>query len=421
MYNKAIIILVGMIVLNPFGFAFAADTVTLDKMNSNQSIGNQGVSELTNNTDDSEVNGLCVDKYTSIYFGDTVLVTSGTSGITNVNYVKSLIVNNYNENMTAQQGYDLQGAIWYFTDGIAPANNEQQAMINAALSDTTIYPDNYTMLYSSNTLLINIETTNTTELTNTITTSNSIITYLGEDKNSNTVTDEIGQTTDSNTITNKIGETTEVITETITSAEKICTKTTTTITDYFEEITTIITTTFYQNTTTENITQYYQNTTTTTTTNYYMDTLTTTDYYQTTNSYVNFLFNSVQQNNKQKLILFTTTYWSETAYSDNSTSEYNYRNSSTAIVTEKDFNIFTQKITTKNFNTTDTQTMTEFFNNITTTITWNCTPIPQNNTTIIPEETNNETVPMQDTGAPLIYLAMAGLIILGGAAIGRRK
>ena len=301
------------------------------------------------------------------------------------------------------------------------ANNEQQAMINAALSDTTIYPDNYTMLYSSNTLLINIETTNTTELTNTITTSNSIITYLGEDKNSNTVTDEIGQTTDSNTITNKIGETTEVITETITSAEKICTKTTTTITDYFEEITTIITTTFYQNTTTENITQYYQNTTTTTTTNYYMDTLTTTDYYQTTNSYVNFLFNSVQQNNKQKLILFTTTYWSETAYSDNSTSEYNYRNSSTAIVTEKDFNIFTQKITTKNFNTTDTQTMTEFFNNITTTITWNCTPIPQNNTTIIPEETNNETIPMQDTGAPLIYLAMAGLIILGGAAIGRRK
>lgn len=417
MKNKIAGVLALMLILSMMGFASAADTVTLENMNTNQSIGYQGVSNLTNNTDGSSVNGLCVDEHTSIYFGDTVPVTDGTIGVTNASYVKSLIVNNYKKDMTKQQGYDLQGAIWYFTDGKTPENAEQQAMIDNALADTNVYSDVYDYLYLTITTPNGSEKTNNTELINTETTSNSVIVWMAQDITSNAVTEQTGQTIEENTITNFLGETIDTVTETITGEDRICTITTTTVTDFFEEVTTTIVTTFFRTTTTDNITDYYQNTTTITTKNYYKDTIVTTNYYKTEKDYITFAFNSVQKPDKQNLILFTADYWTDIIYWDDAQTTYNYWDSSNTEVTTEDFSEFSQDITTEDFSTVDTWTDTYPFSIITQTIEWNCVPIVTNNTTV----DDPETVPMQDTGAPLAALTLGMLSIVGGAIVGRRK
>ena len=402
-----------VVVLCSSGAAFAADTVTLEGMVEDQSIGYQGVSNLTNNTDGSSVNGLCVDENTYIYFGDTVPVTDGTIGVTNASYVKSLIVNNYRDDMTKQQGYDLQGAIWYFTDGKTPENAAQQTMVNNALADYNTYPDTYDYQYLVVTTKTGTQKTNNTELINTEISSNSVITYLGQEVVSNTVTEQIGQTIVKDIVINSIGQTIETTTETIVSKDKVCIKTTTTTTDYFEEITTITTTTYYTNTTTNNITDYYKNTTTTTTVNSYKDTIVTTDFYKSDKYFITFVFDSVQTLNKQDLILFTVDYWIDTIYWDNSKTEYNCWSNSSTDVTEKLFDEFSQKIINENFETVNVQTETNFFDIQSQVITWNCTPIANNTTT------NPETVPMQDTGVPVALLGFAGLMTLAGIVIKR--
>ena len=399
-------LIISMLLISTLGLATATD-VTLTGMDADKSIGNQGVMKFNDTS-----KGLCTDKDTYINFGDSVPVTPGTTGITNASKVKSLIVNFYRNDMTQQQGYDLQGASWYFTNGITPANPAQQSMINTALSDTTIYPDTYTLLLKNETKLVNNNTETITEIIGTATSTNSVITQIDQKTDINSVVTPNGQTTDSSTITNFLGSQTDITTQIVQNGNKICTITTKTITDFYDSVTTTIVTSFFKNTTTNNTTNYYMNTTTVTTNNTYKQTNTTTETWESTLSYLDFTFNSIQAKCKQEIILFNAIdrtvkeSWKNT-YSNsiiwNTIDIQQYQNF---------YNVSDIVVDVKEFNTTDTQVTHDLFNETNVTIDKKCREIPTNNTT-----TNETTIPMQPTGFPVIPLILGVLTIAGGLAI----
>ncbi|MDP3065959.1 MAG: hypothetical protein Q8N08_04395, partial [Methanobacteriaceae archaeon] len=141
--NKKImpILLILVLAISSIGATFGADNVKLEGMDADKSIGNVGVMNLTNTTSGGRVNGLCVEKGQYIYIGDTVPVTPGTNGITNNNQVKQLVYENYRDDMTPQEGYDLQHAIWFFTDGIPAENVAQLDMIDRVRNNPKVIPD----------------------------------------------------------------------------------------------------------------------------------------------------------------------------------------------------------------------------------------------------------------------------------------
>lgn len=245
---SAIIVL--FLVLGSLGSTFAVDQLQLTGMDTDKSIGNIGVMTFNDTTQ----KGLCTDKGQTIYFGEVVTVTPGTSGVDNSNSVKKLIVQNYRENMTEQDGYNLQQAIWYFTDGVSPVNSQVQDMIDGANDDASLIPDSgYTVLVNQSTILVATETKETIELLDTKTTSVDNITLLG---------------------------TTESI-ERIVGDE--CVKVITTITSVFSNETTL------------------------TTVNTYLKTTIITDTYQTIKNYLEFDFNSFVSRYRQDIIIFSAT------------------------------------------------------------------------------------------------------------------
>lgn len=402
-------LIISMLLISTLGLATATD-VTLTGMDADKSIGNQGVMKFNDTS-----KGLCTDKDTYINFGDSVPVTPGTTGITNASKVKSLIVNFYRNDMTQQQGYDLQGAIWYFTNGITPANPTQQSMINTALSDTTIYPDTYTLLLKNETKLVNNNTETITEIIGTATSTNSVITQIDQKTDINSVVTPNGQTTDSSTITNFLGSQTDITTQIVQNGNKICTITTKTITDFYDSVTTTIVTSFFKNTTTNNTTTYFMNTTTTTTNTTYKQTNTTTESWESTLSYLDFTFNSIQQKCKQEIVIFKAIdrtvkeTWNK-IYSNSNT--WN----TTDIKEEKTFFDITDiNVDVTEFNTTETTIEHNPFNITTVTIDKQCREIPTNNTTNT--TTPSGTIPMQDTGIPVIPAILGILTILGGLAL----
>ncbi len=252
-----------------------ADDVTLNGMDANKSVDNVGVCNLTNSTGD-HWQGLCVDEHHTIYFGDTVPVTSGTSQVKNSTHVKQLITQYYRENMTAIEGANLQQAIWYFTDGKTDISAEARKMVNSVKDNTTPVLDVGTVVVvDSTTQKIDTQITSTTELIGTSTDSSNTITPLG---NTTTVKTFAGDT---------------------------YTKIVTTITEFFNKETT------------------------TNTIQTFKTTITQTDLYQTTTKTLTFTFNSVVNTYKQNLILFT-------AIPNLTTQQYTCQNSTTDIFNTTD-------------------------------------------------------------------------------------
>lgn len=412
--NKTIsLFIIGMMIFSSFGVVFATDDVELEGMNPEQSVGNQGVMILTNQTNGEQVNGLCTDKDTIIYFGDVVPITSGTDGLHNASIVKTLIIQNWRANMTAQQGYDLQGAIWYFTDGTAPANAEQQTMINNALADSNIYPDVYSLLIKNETVLIDNQTTSNTEIIGTNSSSVSVIEQIGQSNDSSSVVTPNGQTITENTIVKFLNQTSNTVTQVFEHGNKICTKTITTVTDFYEEITTIITTNFYLNTTTDNITTYYKNTTTTTTDTQYKRANTTVETWENCLGYLDFCFSSVQKRCKQELILFTVTPREVKTEYNTSYTTCEYWTETNTSVQESFFNESIITTQTEKFNESSTETITDPYSVQKENVTWKCVEKPTNNT-IVKTPVVTAAIPMQATGTPLALLVLAILLITGG-------
>jgi len=216
-----------MVITSTIGMVFAVDTAKLESMDADKSIGYQGVMNATMKPANTELKALCTDKGQYITFGTTVPVSDSTTKIPNSNSVKQLIVDNYREDMTKQEGYDLQQAIWYFTDGIIPTTPGSQSMVEKVINNPRTVPDkDVQVLLFETKKLIDTKTSIETILIATTSTSKDKITL--EDK--------------------------KTFTETI--EKENCITTITTIIEYFnkETITNIINT--YQKTT--KITETYQ-------------------------------------------------------------------------------------------------------------------------------------------------------------------
>ncbi len=406
-------ILMLVLVLPTASTIFATDDVKLEGMNPEQSIGNQGVMNLTNQTNDEQVNGLCTDKDTTIYFGDVVPVTSGTNGLHNASIVKTLIIQNWRPNMTPQEGYDLQGAIWYFTDGIIPANPNQQEMIDKALADPNIYPDIYSLLVKNETYLIDNQTTSNTEIVSSNSSSESVIEQIGQFTDSNNVITPDGQVTTETVTIKLVNIVTNTITKTIDHGNKICTETITTTIENYERIITTTITSFFTNTTTDNTTTMYRNTTTTTTDTQYKRTNTTVETWENCLGYLDFSFNSVQKKCKQELILFTV----EPRIVKNQYNETytmcDYWIETNSVIQESFYNESVVNIKTEKFNEINVNSITEPFMVTSEDISWNCVDKPINNTTNPEKVVTANSVPMQATGGPL-GLLLGALILIGG-------
>lgn len=342
------------------GAVSAANSNTLQGMDANKSIGYVGVQNYTNDQNGSHVNGLCVDEYTYINFGDSVPVTTGTSGVPASNSVKLLIVNNYRDNMTQQQGADLQNAIWFFTNNKTTTDPAVLALINSTQANSTTVSDaNYKQILSTTKTLVNETNTSTNVLVGTTSTSSSITIPTGQNTTIQTI---VGKT---------------------------CTKVITTVVSFF---------------TTQ---------TTTNTTDTYLNTTTITDFYQTTVNSLIFNFNSYVGNCKQKLIFFTDTPDVNITNSNNSTVIPVYSNNSTINVVNTYFN--TTTITSKcipfppvnNTTTTNTTTPTKTTNN-TTAITTPASPL------------NKAGIAMQHTGVPIAPLGTAILAVIGSIVAARK-
>lgn len=401
------VLLMSLMLLSMVGFASAAD-ITLTGMDTDKSIGNQGVMVFN----ETGVKGLCVDKYTYINFGDSVPVTTGTNGLTNASKVKTLIIQNYRPNMTAQEGYDLQGAIWYFTNNVQPANQAQQTMIDNAIADQTEYPDIYILFLSNETVLKNNQTTCSTEVIGETTSSESVITEIGKTSTSETNTIPNGQTVKESIVTKYLGQIVNTTTEVIDHGDKICTKTITTITNLYDLITTTITTDYFTNVTDTNTTTYYKNTTTTTKITNYLDTFTTTETYESTTKYLDFVFNSVQKKCKQQLILFTATPRTEVQEYTNTYNEYKEWNDTQVTVEEVLFNTTEKTSQSVDFSNSSEAVTNDPFNTTVENIETVCKDVSTNNTPDIPVKTRS--IPMQATGIPLALLMLGiGLTAVG--------
>lgn len=244
------------------GAIYAPDpTATFDGLDPTKSQNNQGIMNLTNNTDQSNINGLCAQPLPMEYIsnGDIVTVTPGTDQIVANQKVKQLIANNYREDMTPQQGSDLQNAIWSLTSpGYQAVTPGAQAMLDAIDASVVIPDSGYKVQVGE------------------------VVTYDHTD--TTIVTEETGSTSKSSDIITKIGELTTVTQE----VTEDCIKTITTIVESFNKQTTIDTVTSFTTTTT------------------------ITSYYNVVKEYLTFDFNSVispitENAGKQDLILFTAT------------------------------------------------------------------------------------------------------------------
>ena len=245
------ILLVLILAISTIAPVLAADTATFEGMDGDKSIGNTGVMDFKNDTSESELNGLCVEKNQFIYEGDSVPVSPGTVGIDHASQVKQLIVENYRENMTKQQGYDLQHAVWFFTDNMLPENQAQKDMINSVLNNPLYIPDSgYKELVGTQTTLVDSKSTETIQLIDTQTNKSEEITQIGQN----------------------------VFVETITLED--CIKTiTTTVTLFNQHISIDIVNTF-------------------------LKTTTTVDTYKIVKEYLSFDFNKYLSHKKQDLIIF---------------------------------------------------------------------------------------------------------------------
>ncbi len=258
--NIVSILLVLTIVLGSVSTAFAVDTVKLDSMDSGKSVGYVGVMNLTETSTQDPVKGLCVEKGEYINFGDKVPYQDGTGDVPESNSVKKLIVQNYRDNMTPQEGKDLQEAIWWYTDGITPTSAGAKAMIAAADADSSTIPDSgYSVVVSTTKKLISTTITEEIIPLNAVSNSSSEITKVNEETSVE-----------------------EVVSET-------CVKTITTVVEYFNKHTTIDTITTFQKT------------------------ITTINVYEITKNLLTFDFDQAVNKRKQDLILFTATPSSETS------------------------------------------------------------------------------------------------------------
>lgn len=292
--NILAVIMVLIMAISGSGIVFAANSATLQSMDVNKSVGYVGVQNYTNDQNGSHINALCVDENTYIYFGDSVPITTGTAGVPQSNSVKLLIVNNYRDNMTQQQGANLQEAIWFFSNGKIPTDPAVLALINSTQANSTVVNDSdYKQVLSNNTTLVN-ETINST------------LVKINTNVSSITNTTNLGNTTTVQTIVNNA---------------------------YTKVITTIQ--------------SFFQTQTTTNTTNTYLNITTITDFYQTTVNSLIFNFDSYTNGDLQKLIFFTDTPLTEIFNNSNSTVIPVYSNNSTINITTIFFNTTnkTSKIT----------------------------------------------------------------------------
>jgi hypothetical protein len=243
--RKTIAILIAIIAMMGTVGATSATTAVFHGFNPNQSIGTAGIQNWQTNTG-TNLKGLCVDAYTFITKGNHQ-VTTNTNTIKNANIVKLLIVKYYNPKMSKIDGYNLQYAIWYFTNGVKPQNAAQHALILSVQGTKDKIPDVFTQKLSSKTVQTSDKNTTTYTPISTKTTQNSIINLIN-------------------------------------SVTQVCKHGCYTI------ITTI---------------NHYSNTTTTNTTTQYNKTVTNTQTFKTTTNLKQTTFNSIIAKNTQKIILFT--------------------------------------------------------------------------------------------------------------------
>ena len=91
--------------------------------------------------------GICADYSKKRSDPNTYKITS-TKNIKNSNQVKQLIVKYYYAGMGKKAAYNLQYAVWYFTNGIKPKNPTVKKMIHSVKSGVHIH-DTYLKLISS--------------------------------------------------------------------------------------------------------------------------------------------------------------------------------------------------------------------------------------------------------------------------------
>jgi hypothetical protein len=261
MKQKIIAVLAFLLTVSlAIGISTAVDTVTLKNMDPDKSIDYRGVMNLEEDNTGAPIKGLCVEKTQTINFGNSVPRTQGTTSINNNNNVKKLITQNYRPGMTKQQGSDLQEAIWYFTEvNYVPSTQNAMDMVNNAIADTSSIPDRDAKVKLSEEKSLKSTTTKEEVI-------------------------EIGSTSTSTEL-NKLVDTKTNIEKIVTDT---CIKTITTITEYFVKQTTTDTTTFFKKITTQ------------------------IDVYEVMTSYMTFNFDSVINQNKQDLILFTANQSEET-------------------------------------------------------------------------------------------------------------
>ena len=197
MHSKIMSVLLLFIVAIGFsGLASAADTVTLNGL-----APGQGEVQQYTHSNGTPMKGLCVDKNHTIYIGSTHPITKGTDQIPNNNEIKKLIVQNYRDGMTAQQGNDLQDAIWVISDGITVSNPQVQAMLDAAAaSDIQVSDNDYQQVISSETVQTGHTVTETIEPVGQDVTSVSTTLPNGKDVSTLVVKDEKGTTTTTTTV-----------------------------------------------------------------------------------------------------------------------------------------------------------------------------------------------------------------------------
>ena len=412
-----------VLIISTSGTIFAADNVRLEGSNPDQSINGEGIMILTNKTSNTTINGLCTDKDTIIYTGSTHPATEGTDGVNSANIVKSLIVNNYRPDMTAQQGADLQNAIWFFTNNITIKNQEQQTMIDNALADTTVYTDAWTLLLENNTISVTNSTpVVVTEQIGQIVVSNSVISEIGKTVTIESIITPNGELVEETVVDNYLGNETSVVIEIIEENDKICTVVTTTVTEFYNSISTVVTTNCFINKTITDTTISYLNTTTTTTTTDFQNTTTITETYENCLEYLYFDFNSIQKPNVQQLILFTANVKNETETRNILYVTTDEWTETSEDIVEEEFETVEQEVIINEFNETS-QSVTETLYEVQKEeIVKTCEDKP-----VIPIEpepiepvTLRATVQMQNTGMSVIPAILGLLAVLGGIVVGRK-
>lgn len=345
-----------LILLNWSG-VYASEIIVTD-MDENKSFDGIGLMK----TNQKNMYAVCVEHDVKFTLGQQISTTDGTSQIKQNNPVKQLIVNNYRENMSKEEGAALQEAIWYFTDKRETDNVLAKKMISN-VNESLIIEDETKVLISNKSEFKEKQSSNEIKLV-----------------------DRINKSSVNETLISTIVKTSEEI------INNQIIKTTTKVKTFLKETET-------------DIIELYENKTI------------TKEIYEVTEKYLNFKFSSYLDPLKQNMILF------ETSTDENKYNSYKESTETTNYSKNKKENksetYQTTEITKEFKNITTNENESKPINNDNNTNNDKNKKINLNKTTKNKKSSIDNGISMKSTGLPVIFLAL--LVLLMSTVIYRRK